>query len=234
MNKRHHHLVRFYSALSVLREKIGGARQLSACNGKLHWPQKGIYFFFEQGEYRSHTGDGLRIVRVGTHALKSGSKAKLWTRLSQHKGSTRSGGGNHRGSIFRLIIGTSLIRKDSIIVPTWGKGSSADLHTRDQERPHEIKVSQIIGDMPFLWLGVEDEAGPESLRGYVERNAIALLSNYDRQAIDPPSNQWLGRYCDREKVRMSGLWNSNHVSDSYDPNFISVFESLIAKTEDLS
>ena len=32
--------------------------------------------------------------------------------------------------------------------------------------------------MPFLWLEVPDPPGPDSLRGYIERNAIVLLSNY--------------------------------------------------------
>ena len=30
------------------------------------------------------------------------------------------------------------------------------------------------------------------MRGYIERNAIALLSNYGKPAIDPPSPGWLG------------------------------------------
>ena len=29
--------------------------------------------------------------------------------------------------------------------------------------------------MPFLWFAIDDAPGPKSLRGYVERNSIALL-----------------------------------------------------------
>jgi hypothetical protein len=52
-----------------------------------------VYFFMEEGETRSDSGIGARIVRVGTHALKEGSGTKLWTRLSQHRGQEKSGGG---------------------------------------------------------------------------------------------------------------------------------------------
>ena len=185
----------------------------------------------EKGEVRTETGDGPRIVRVGTHALKAGSKTKLWTRLKQHKGITRSGGGNHRGSIFRKIVGAALIQKEALECPTWGKGGTAPREIRKREQPLERKVSTMIGDMPFLWLAIEDEPGLDSLRGYIERNAIALLSNYDKQPVDPPSPSWLGCLCGREKVRNSGLWNSNHVDQDYAPAFLDVLERLIDEME---
>src|SRR5207302_379079 len=136
----------------------------------------------------------------------SGSCTKLWTRLSQHRGQPSTGGGNHRGSIFRLIVGAALIRRDGFDSPTWGKGSTAERQVRSVELALEREVSRVIGDMSFLWLDIEDEAGPESQRGYIERNSIALLSNYNKPAIDPPSTCWLGSHSDRERVRRSGLW----------------------------
>ena len=98
----------FYSLLVSLEAKIGGARKLAGCTGRLIWPKRGVYFFMEEGENRSTSGSGPRIVRIGTHALKEGSATKLWTRLSQHRGQEKSGGGNHRGSIFRLIVGATI------------------------------------------------------------------------------------------------------------------------------
>jgi len=83
--------------------------------------------------------------------------------------------------------------------------------------------------MPFLWLAVDDDAGPESKRGYIERNAIALLSNASKPPIDPPSSNWLGHHCDRPLVRQSGLWNNNHVNENYDAEFLAELEQLIAK-----
>ena len=219
---------RFYSLLDRAEEKLGGKRMLCDCSGRMIWPRRGVYFFFENGEKCSDTGDSPRVVRVGTHALTEGSGTTLWNRLSQHQGVLRTGGGNHRGSIFRLIVGTALIgTEDKASLPTWGRGSTADRTIREREHEHEIRVSATIRAMPFLWLAIDDEPGPNSLRGLIERNAIALLSNYQRTPLDPPSQQWLGRSCDREKVRTSGLWNQNHVEEDYDPGFLDVFERLV-------
>ena len=38
--------------------------------------------------------------------------------------------------------------------------------TRECEQPLEKAVSQVIGEMPFLWLAVGDKKGPASLHGY--------------------------------------------------------------------
>ena len=84
-------LQRFYSLLLALEEKLPGARHLANCTGRISWPKRGVYFFMEPGETRSHSGRGPRIVRVGTHALKAGSGATLWKRLYQHQGVARSG-----------------------------------------------------------------------------------------------------------------------------------------------
>lgn len=81
--------------------------------------------------------------------------------------------------------------------------------------------------MSVLWLGIGDEPGPESGRGYIERNAIALLSNFGKEPLDPPSPGWLGHFCNRERVKASGLWNQNHVEEAYDAGFLRRFETLI-------
>jgi hypothetical protein len=153
----------------------------------MSWPGRGVYFFRENSELRFETGNDPRIVRVGTHALKAGSGTKLWTRLSQHRGQLRTGGGNHRGSIFRLIVGAALIRRDRLSFPTWGIGTTADKNTRQGEVALEREVSQVIGAMTLIWVPIEDDAGPQSRRGFIERNAIALLSNYNKPPFDPSS-----------------------------------------------
>ena len=104
--------------------------------------------------------------------------------------------------------------------PTWGKGSTATAAIRAEEARHEFEVSKVIGAMPILWLAIDDDPGKESLRGYIERNSIALLSNYRKPRLDPASETWLGHSCNRERVRESGLWNSNHVDEQYDPAFL--------------
>jgi hypothetical protein len=140
----------------------------------------------------------------------------------------KSGGGNHRGSIFRLIVGTAIVCKEPhLAVPTWDVGNTADRATREGEHSLECRVSDIICAMPFLWLGVDDRPSAESERGYIERNAIALLSNYERPTLDPPTKFWLGRHCNRKRVCDSGLWNWRHVDEHHDSAFLDRFEALI-------
>jgi hypothetical protein len=137
-------------------------------------------------------------------------------------------------------VGNALINRDGMDTPTWGIGSDPGKAanklglTREdvkmQEQPVEIAVSHIIRDMPFLWLDVADDSGPDSQRGYIERNAIALLSNYEKEALDIASPGWLGSYSSRNRVRQSGLWNSNHVDEIYDPEFLSVLEYYAKQT----
>lgn len=229
--ERREDLITFYSILDSLEKNIGGARKLADCSGRMAWPKRGVYFFREAGENRTDTGEGPRVVRIGTHALKAGSGTKLWTRLSQHKGQESTGSGNHRGSIFRLIVGTSLTARDNLDYPTWGKGNTANRDITMHERALECDVSQVIGNMPFLWISIEDDAGPQSLRGYIERNSIALLSNYKEPQIDPPSQRWLGHHSDRDRVRKSGLWNQNHVTENYDPQFLYKLNQIVTAAD---
>ena len=226
--KRLSDLSRFYALLDRLTVTIGGSRLLSECDGRMDWPKRGVYFFFEDGEVRSDSGDGPRVVRVGTHALKSGSKTKLWNRLSQHRGSAESGGGNHRGSIFRLLVGDAIMaRHPSRAVATWGQGSSAESSIREAERPAEFMVSTAIGAMPFVWVPIDDAPGPDSVRGVIERGSIALLSNSRKSSLDSASGSWLGSDCTRNRVVASDLWNQIHVDESYDPEFLDALETLI-------
>lgn len=81
-DKRLQDLVTFYSLLDELGKKVGGARTLAGCRGRMQWPLRGVYFFHETGENRSDTGEGPRVARVGTHALKEGGSTTLWGRLS--------------------------------------------------------------------------------------------------------------------------------------------------------
>jgi hypothetical protein len=246
-NKRLKDLKRFYSILGRLEKKIGGARILAKCTGRMDWPQRGVYFFRENGEKRTDTGNGPRIVRVGTHALISGAKTTLWSRLAQHKGSLSANGSSTGGaSIFRNHICDALICRYSLDSPTKSKKIIiSDLDYGEPVVEHE--VDKYIQNMPFLWLSIEDKPGPNSVRGYIEKNSIALLSNYpldkNLNPLDPPSVKWLGHYCDRERVgklrgddrkkndtiRKSGLWNSRHVNDTYEPDFLKVLDRLVSE-----
>lgn len=197
-------------------------------------PSRGVYFFFEPGEEAS--AGRLRVVRVGTHALSAGSRSTLAQRLSQHRGSSR--GGNHRGSIFRLLVGQALLasRHDSTC-PSWGVAGqlrlAAEKLQRDAdtlraiERPVEASVSAAIARMSIVAMGCDDEPGPHSLRGYVERNSIALLSLSHCSGAVRASQEWLGRHSNRQRVRDSGLWNQRHVGESPDSDFLDRFENIV-------
>ena len=224
-------LKRFYGILDRLKTLQRWPNTLAGCSGRDRWPTRGVYFFQEPGEERHESGSGPRIVRVGTHALTASSKTSLWNRLSQHRGVTNTGGGNHRGSIFRLLVGTALVARNNRAYPTWGQGSTAPRSIRDAELPLEILVSHQIRSMPFLCLPIEDDAGPDSLRGYIEQNSIALLSNFNRTPVDSPSKEWLGRHCNRDRVRISGLWNQRHVEQEPAPEFLDRLEQLISNAE---
>jgi len=233
-------LIAFYGLLEALEKRGGAKRRLAECNGRMTWPQRGVYFFFEPGEVRSDSGRGPRVVRVGTHALGAGSQTTLWGRLSQHRGVQASGAGNHRGSIFRLLVGAAIGSRDGLVVPSWDVGSHASkaavelgittAQVLEGERPLEKAVSTYIRSLEFLWVVVDDEPGPLSERGVIERNSIALLSNYQHLKIDPPSEAWLGLHSDRDRVRTSGLWNNNHVDQEYDPAFLGALQRRISES----
>ncbi len=220
----------FYALLDQLCVVGGGTRTLGAASARSELPQRGVYFFFERSELRAHSGRGLRVVRVGTHALKGGAQSTLWSRLAQHKGSVASGGGNHRGSIFRLIVGDALLGRRGESHPTWGVGNNAPADVKARELDLEREVSTVIRDMPFICLPVNDEAGPQSMRGIIERNAIALLSNAERDAVDPPSDAWLGRWCRRGQACKAGIWNSDHVDAAFEPHSLDIMAALVAET----
>lgn len=222
-------LIKFYNSMNRLEHKIGGRRMLSDCHGRMKWPKRGIYFFMEDGEQRMNSGQGPRIVRVGTHAVSKGSKTTLWQRLSQHKGTEKTGGGNHRGSIFRKIVGTAVDNNKQYT--TWGQGQTAPPEIRAAEIRLEQEVSQIIRSMPFLWLEINDEASSTSLRSHIEMNAIALLSNTEKEPLDPPSKSWLGYRCAYKHVHSSGLWNQNYVDKTYAPEFLNMLDRLIDEME---
>jgi hypothetical protein len=227
-------LIRFYSLLDRLEQRVGGKRALLDLGRFRDWPERGVYLFFEPAEVRRHSGEGLRVVRVGTHALTTGSHSTLRQRLAQHRGSA-AGGGNHRGSIFRLLVAQGKVTRTS----SWGtkgdiaKAAAALATSREAvaaaEAPIERAVSHHLASMQFLWLNIDDQPGPDSLRRTIERNAIALVSNYGRAPLDPPSSGWLGNASDRALVRGSGLWNQRHVEETHDPGFLDVFERLLAQ-----
>ena len=56
---------RFYDLLDRLEGRIGGSRMLADCNGRMKWPNRGIYFFCEAG------GNALQLGRRAAHPCGS-------------------------------------------------------------------------------------------------------------------------------------------------------------------
>ena len=219
-----------YWLLETAADLHGGRRLLGNATGRDEWPTHGVYFFFEPGEVREDAVTP-RVVRVGTHALTESSRTHLWTRLRAHRGRVggrNPGGGNHRGSVFRLHVGTALIERDGYpeAAASWAKRSSPPREVRDREVQLEQAVSHHIGAMTVVHLAVPDRGS----RTAIERGCISLLSNLDREPVDPPSPGWLGHYADREAVRRSGLWNVDHVAAAPDPRVIEDLKTLVAAT----
>ena len=151
--------IRFYEILARIENRVGGCRILAECDGSLEWPQRGVYFFFEPGEQRSLSGEGARVVRVGTHAITDKSKATLWKRLYQHRGPLKSRGGDHRVSVFRKLIGTALAQcGDSELPESWEyrfpdairKFKLTRSEVKEAEADLERCVSDYVRQMPFL------------------------------------------------------------------------------------
>jgi len=227
-------LNRLYRLFETLEEQVGGMRRLDDCTGYMDWPERGVYFFFAADEDRG-TGEYLRLTRVGTHAVSTGSGQALWDRLRTHRGANRGtyeGGGNHRGSVFRKRVGEALIERNDLHdeYPYWGEGSSAGRERRLAELEMERRVSEYIRELPFLWVAVDDEPGPDSDRAYIERNTIALVSNYAKPSIDARRGDWLGHASPSEEIRESGLWNVDHVREQYDSAFLDRLEAAVEET----
>ncbi|MER8661326.1 hypothetical protein NKH34_09315 [Mesorhizobium sp. M1148] len=213
----------------------GGVSRLAELDSTI--PRRGVYFFFDDREPRSDSGSGPRVVRVGTHALTAGSASSLRQRLAQHRGK-RGGGGNHRGSIFRLLVGQALLSRGGLPAsPSWGMKSDpakaglalgiARDELTDAEQPIEEAVSLYLSKLSFARLSIDDEPGLDSLRGTIERQSIALLANFERPALDPATPSWLGFASNRPLVVGSGLWNQRHVTEKYDPAFLVTLSQLV-------
>lgn len=218
----------FYKLLTELEALSGGKRLLVECRGKMTWPKRGVYFFFEPGETRAIDSTIHRVVRVGTHAVAATSRTTVWTRLRQHRGNAKSVGGNHRGSIFRGLAGEAMMERGLVPrVKTWRQDKSASKEIRLLERDLEEKVSEYLGNMTLLVLPVLDPPGRDSQRCFIEQNSIAMLSNFLTQTPDQPSPNWLGSSSVHPRVSRSGLWNRDYVDKEPHPEFLKILETLV-------
>lgn len=179
-------------------------------------PKRGVYFFFDPAEKTDYSDVLPRLVRIGTHGVSKGSRSSLRMRLRTHYGANH-GGGNHRGSIFRLHVGMSIIRRDGLEerFPSWGVGQSANASISEMEKELESQVSIYISRLFVLFIEIGDEPGKNSLRAIVEKNLIALFTEA-HLGLERAGDHWLGRWSPHDKIRQSGLWNVRGIGDMCD------------------
>ncbi len=217
-----------YSYVQRLNQGLSGGVKLGDTDGKMKWPNRGVYLFMENNEFRKTDPFESRIVRVGTHAVSQGSKSGLWNRLRTHRGAVDLSG-NHRGSIFRLHVGNSYLYKNELLSDTWSKGQTASKEIKTVEKPIEVEVSKIIGNMKILWLSINDKPNKFSDRGFIEKNMVALLSTFNHKT-DTASKDWLGNWNPHVHIKESSLWNVDYVENDYDPRFLEIFEKYVDVT----
>lgn len=216
-------LRRFYSLMRRLERNIGDRLVLGEAE-RADCPPRGVYFFFESGERRSGSGTGDRVVRVGSHNLNPGERTTLWTRIYSHKGADRPTG-RQSGSVFRSRVGNAICRRNRRLGP---RNWPTDAHRGDAARIERL-INERMWPMTVLLLPV----GRRADRNDIEQNAIMLLSEYGiEDPIDPASDNWLGRYCDRVEVRKSGLWQSDYVDYEYEPEFLDLLEEYVDRAGD--
>lgn len=233
-------LDRFLTRLAQLRAAQGGGRRLPEIAGARGLPARGVYFFVDPTEplILGHP----RIVRVGTHAVSEGSRSTLKQRLAQHRGRLAEAGGNHRGSIFRLLVGEALIARGlAPDCPSWGmkgaRSAAAAVLARSPddlaaaEAPVEQAVSAYLSGLEVVFAPVDDAPSRESARGVIERGAIALLAEAARRGLVTPGPDWLGHWSRRPTVHTAALWNQNHVAEPWSPEFLGIFEASARGTE---
>lgn len=207
--------------LAELEDKIGGSWRCF-CVGELAPP--GVYFYFDPKEPRSDTGKGNRVVYVGETGC-------IGRRLCEHWW------GSRQNSQYQQVVGEAIIKSRNLDIPSWG--SKKELATRkkaalflgipkqeinSKEYSIDVEVSEYIQSMSVLYVSVNDL----KKRRMIERNAIALLSNYcpNIDQLDRHSRGWVGCHSGREKLCNSGLW-CEMKKKQCDPVFLKILAGYV-------
>lgn len=165
-------------------------------------PKNGIYILFENGENAYSTN---RIVRVGTHTGEN----QLQSRLSQHF--LRE---NKDRSIFRKNIGRAILNKENDnYIDKWeidlttraAKEKYSHLIDSEKQKLIERKVTEYIqNNFSFVVFKVNSKIQRLNLESKII-STVSLCQNCK------PSENWLGNFSTKEKIRKSGLWLVNEL-----------------------
>ena len=185
---------------------------------------------FPKAEYicslrRGETALGTdRIVHVGTHS----GKRRLRSRLREHDTP------NKDRSILRKNIGRALLRESGDpFLEKW----NLDLTSREARRKHgpsvdfkrqraieEAVTDRIRRTFSFVAFPVEDK----DCRFKLKSGIISTLSRCD---CCRPSEQWLGGYSPKSKIRESGLWLTQGLyKEPLSEDEISYLRAMVSRT----
>ncbi len=162
--------------------------------------KNGIYILFEKGEY-AHKVD--RIVRIGTHTGNN----QLVSRIKQHFLNE-----NKDRSIFRKNIGRCMLNKEKDdylkiweIDFTTKEAKIKYGHLIDKKKQSEIesKVSKYLREN-FSFAIIEINNKEERL--FWESKLISTIS---KCCVCKASQNWLGLFSPKEKIKNSGLYLIN-------------------------
>lgn len=187
---------------SELHEMFNSMKRMRFPFEKECIPSNGVYILFEKNEV-AHGKD--RIVRVGSHTGEN----QLRPRLRQHFLKE-----NKDRSIFRKNIGRAILNKNNDdylkfweldLTTSINKGRYLPVIDIDYQSKIEKLVTEYIQDM-FSFVVIEENNKKKRL--WLEARLISEVSNCNECNS---SENWLGRYSTKEKIRNSGLWLENEL-----------------------
>lgn len=236
-----------YGQLETLYELTDGPYHLNEVDGRLEWPDRGMYLFFSPNTDMAYDPvSEWDLVRIGIMGDSAGTNSSrtLWERLREHRGTLSgkyAGGGSARSSVFRRHVGRCLIERDGLDekYPNWGvphsslPDSISQAELRAQEHPLEQRVSKYIASLPFLVVDIPGDSGPDSSRAHLERNLIALVSHARRTNPDLMRGEWLGSHSPKAEIAKTGLWNIQHTSGLYTESVVEDLRPYIESTDSI-
>jgi len=187
---------------NMIHQWFNGTKNFKFPFDKQEIPENGIYILFERNEFAHSTN---RIVRIGTHTGQNQLRSRLFQHFLKE---------NKDRSIFRKNIGRALLNKDkNDFLEKW----ELDLTTRNAKNLHsdsvdfekqkeiEKKVTkQIQNNFSFVVFQIDEK----DKRLEFEAKIISTVSLCEECK---PSENWLGNFSPKEKIRKSGLWLVNEL-----------------------
>ncbi len=187
---------------NTIHQWFNGMKKFTFPFNKQDIPENGIYILFEKGEFAHSTN---RIVRIGTHTGQNQLRSRLFQHFLKE---------NKDRSIFRKNIGRALLNKDKdSFLEKWeldlttrnAKDKYSDSINFDKQREIEKKVTKFIQDnFSFVAFQIDDK----DKRLYFESRIISTVSLCEECK---PSENWLGNFSPKEKIRKSRLWLVNEL-----------------------